>query len=71
MATRPILSIGHPTLRERAVEIDPAEIDTPEVQQLIDDLIDTMRDANGAGIAANQIDVARRVAVMEVGDNPR
>ncbi len=71
MAVRPILSIGHPTLRVRAVEIDTADIGTPEVQQVIDDLIDTMRDANGAGIAANQIDVARRVAVMEVGDNPR
>ena len=71
MSVRPILSIGHPTLRRPAVEIEPADITTPEVQQLVDDLIDTMRDANGAGLAANQIDVARRVTVLEVGDNPR
>jgi peptide deformylase len=71
MTARPIRSIGDPVLRERATEIDSAEIDTPEVQRLIDDLIDTMRDANGAGLAANQIGVVRRVVVMEVGDNPR
>lgn len=71
MAVRPILSIGHPVLRERAREIDPADIGSPEVQQLVDDLIDTMRDADGAGLAANQIGVPRRVAVLEVGDNPR
>ena len=71
MTVRPILSIGHPTLREDAADIPVDEIGSDKVQQLIDDLIDTMRDANGAGIAANQIGVARRVAVMEVGDNPR
>ncbi len=41
------------------------------MQSLITDLIDTMRAANGAGIAANQIGVPRRVAVIEVNDNPR
>ena len=41
------------------------------MQELVDDLIDTMRDANGAGLAANQIGVTRRVVVIEVGDNPR
>jgi len=71
MTVRPILSIGHPTLREVAAEIPVDEIASVAVQQLVDDLIDTMRDANGAGIAANQIGVAQRVAVMEVGDNPR
>lgn len=58
-------------LRVVADEIDVAEIGSPEIQDLIDDLIDTMRDANGAGLAANQIGVAKRVVVIEVGDNPR
>jgi peptide deformylase len=71
MTVRPIRSIGDPVLRERAVEVDRADIGSPDVQQLIDDLIDTMREANGAGLAANQIGVPRRVVVMEVGDNPR
>jgi peptide deformylase len=68
---RPILAIGHPTLRVRADEIDDVAIQSAEVQNLVDDLIDTMRDANGAGIAANQIGETRRVTIIEVKDNPR
>jgi peptide deformylase len=68
---RPVLSIGHPTLRVRAYEINAVAIATAEVQSLIDDLIDTMRDANGAGIAANQIGATMRVTILEVKDNPR
>ncbi|MFW2335493.1 MAG: peptide deformylase, partial [Ilumatobacter sp.] len=51
--------------------MDRDDIGSPDLQQLIDDLIDTMREANGAGLAANQIGEPRRVVVMEVGDNPR
>jgi peptide deformylase len=68
---RDIVTVGHPVLRERAAEIAPDELGSPAVQSLIDDLIDTMRHANGAGLAANQIGVPQRVAVIEVGDNPR
>lgn len=71
MTVREIITVGHPTLRQAAADVDPADIAGAEVQSLIDDLIDTMRDANGAGLAANQIDVPLRVAVIEVGDNPR
>jgi peptide deformylase len=71
MSVRPILSIGHPTLRQRAAEVDPASIASEEIQTLIDDLVDTMHDANGAGLAANQIDQPVRVVVMEVTKNPR
>src|SRR5262245_50393625 len=41
------------------------------MQRLIDDLIETMRDARGAGLAANQVGVLLRVAVIEVDHNPR
>jgi peptide deformylase len=68
---REILTIGHPVLRQRAADVVPAEIAGPTVQDLITDLIDTMRHANGAGIAANQIGVPLRVTVIEVKDNPR
>ncbi len=71
MTVHPILSIGHPTLRVRATEIEPEDIGTPATQALIDDLIDTMHAANGAGLAANQIGHACRVVVMEVTSNPR
>ena len=71
MTVREILTVGHPVLRQRAAEVDPAELRTAELQGLIADLVDTMRHANGAGIAANQIGAPRRVAVIEVNDNPR
>lgn len=71
MTVRDIVTVGHPILRQRAAEIDPADVGTDEIQDLITDLIDTMRHANGAGLAANQIGVPRRVAVIEVNDNPR
>ena len=71
MAVRPVLAIGHPVLREPARFLSDDEIASDEIQSLIDDLIDTMRANNGAGIAANQVGVAVRVAVMEVRDNPR
>ena len=71
MTIRKIATVGHPVLRQRAREITPEELASAEMQRLIDDLIDTMRDANGAGIAANQVHEPVRVAVIEVKDNPR
>jgi peptide deformylase len=71
MAVREILTVGHPVLRERAREVGVEELTTAETQRFIDDLIETMRHANGAGLAANQVGVPIRIAAMEVGDNPR
>lgn len=71
MAVREVLQIGHPILAARANEIDVEKISSPEVQGYIDDMIDTMRDANGAGIAANQIGLPHRMFVIEIKDNPR
>ena len=68
---RDIVSIGHPVLREPTRRITLDELRSPAMQQLIDDLIDTMRHANGAGIAANQIGEGVRITVIEVNDNPR
>jgi peptide deformylase len=67
MGVRPILTIGHPVLRQRAREITGEELRSPAIQQLIDDLIATMRYAGGAGLAANQIGEKVRIAVAEVG----
>lgn len=71
MAIREILEIGHPILAGRASEVELAKISSSEVQGWIDDMIDTMRAANGAGIAANQVGIPYRLFVIEVGDNPR
>lgn len=71
MSVRPIAPIGHPVLRTPTRELTPDELASAGIQQLIDDLIDTMRDANGAGIAANQVFEGVRVATIEVTENPR
>ena len=66
-----IIDIGHPTLRKIATSVAPDDITSESVQQFIDQLIATKRKANGAGIAANQVDNTSRVFVVEVGNNPR
>lgn len=71
MTVREILHVGHPVLRERAREVTPDELAAPATQRLIDDLIDTMRAANGAGIAAPQIGESVRIATIHVDHNPR
>ena len=71
MTVRKIATIGHPVLRQPTRVLTTDELASPEIQTLIDDLIDTMRAANGAGIAANQVHESVRVAVIEVNDNPR
>ena len=72
MSVRDIVSMGHPVLRETAQALDPAEVAGAEVQRLIADLVDTMRAANGAGLAATQVAEAVQVCVIEVRPgNPR
>jgi len=72
VSRREIVEAGHPVLRERAREVSAEELSSPEIQGLIDDMIETMRAANGAGLAANQVAETVRVAVVEVRpDNPR
>ena len=66
-----IAQIGHPVLRQRAREISREELGRPETQQFIDDLVETMRDASGAGLAAIQVYNAVRIVAVEVKDNPR
>ena len=68
---RKIVHIGNPALRQIADEVKRDEIKSAEIQNLIDDLIETMRDANGAGLASTQIAVLKRICVIEVKKNPR
>ncbi len=71
MTVLDIVTVGHPVLRERAREVTGGELALPETQAFIDDLIATMRHANGAGLAANQVGRPIQIAAIEVGDNPR
>jgi peptide deformylase len=72
VSVRQIVEIGNPVLRERAREVTPEELRGDAVQGLIDDMVETMRAANGAGLAANQVAETLRIAVVEVREgNPR
>ena len=71
MTVLDVVEVGHPVLRERAREVTPEELAAPATQRLIDDMIETMRAAGGAGIAANQVGETVRIAIAEVSDNPR
>ena len=72
MSVREIVTVGDPVLRERAREVTAEELRSEDVQRLIDDMIETKRAANGAGIAANQVGETLRIAIVEVeAGNPR
>ncbi|HEY6326544.1 MAG TPA: peptide deformylase [Candidatus Cybelea sp.] len=66
---REILAEGHPALRKVAKRVDPREIDDPLFQQLIDDMFETMYAAPGVGLAAPQVNVSKRLFVMDVNDD--
>ncbi|HEY6483147.1 MAG TPA: peptide deformylase [Steroidobacteraceae bacterium] len=68
MAIRPVLKMGHPVLRQVAA---PVERFDGELVSLLADMDETMRALHGAGIAAPQIGVSRRVVIFEVRENPR
>lgn len=71
MTIRKIAHIGHPILRTRAREITRDELLSAPMQAFIDDLIETMRDADGAGLAAIQVYEPVRICAIEVRNNPR
>lgn len=70
MAVLPIRKYGDPVLRSRAKEIEPSEISG--LGALIDDMVDTMYAEPGVGLAANQVGVSQRLAVIDltVGEEP-
>jgi len=69
---RDVLTIGHPLLRRRAHRVPREMLGSPELARLVADLVDTMRANDGIGIAAPQIGVQLRVAILEIpGDSQR
>jgi peptide deformylase len=67
-----IARLGHPVIRKGAESVGREELRNREIQRFIDDMIDTMRDADGVGIAAPQVHVAKEIVVIEVtASNPR
>jgi len=71
MAVLKIAHLGHPILRRVAEPVSPEAIRSPEIQRLVDDMLETMADHDGAGLAAPQVHVSRRVVIYGVEENPR
>jgi peptide deformylase len=68
---RPIIHDGHPTLRKVAKRVHLEELNDPLFQQLIDDMFVTMYDAPGIGLAAPQINVSKRIFVVDIQDDEK
>lgn len=68
MAIRKIREMGEPVLTKRCKEV--TEI-TPRIQELIDDMFETLYEANGVGLAAPQVGILKRIVVIDVtGEDP-
>lgn len=66
-----VARLGHPVLRERSKNVPAGWWNDPASRQLIRDMVDTMREYRGVGLAAPQVHVPLRVAVIEIESNPR
>ena len=66
MSILKVARIGHPVIRTAARPVDPGEVAKPEFQKLIDDMIETMHEYEGVGLAAPQIHLSLRLAVLQV-----
>ena len=70
MPARPIVRLGHPSLRTPAQSLPPPRIADPEVQALIDDMIDTMHEARGVGLAAPQVGEEIQLFIYQAAGPP-
>jgi peptide deformylase len=66
MSLLKVAHMGHPVLRKRAREIERPELKHPSVQKLIDDMIDTMHEYHGVGLAAPQVHEGLRIFVAAI-----
>lgn len=71
MTVLPIATVGHPELRIVATKVSRDDLALAETQAFIDDLVETMRAANGAGLAATQVLRHQRICAVEVDNNAR
>src|ERR1700742_4616460 len=70
MAILKVARMGHPVLRAKARALDKAEIKSATTQRLIDDMIDTMAEYHGVGLAAPQIHESLRLFVAAIDEPP-
>ncbi|MCA9491830.1 MAG: peptide deformylase [Myxococcales bacterium] len=61
-----VAQVGHPVLRERSREVTPEELASGAVQQFMDDLLETMDEYDGVGLAAPQVHVPLRIVALQI-----
>jgi peptide deformylase len=66
-----VTRLGHPVLRKVAESVPLDQIRSEDMQKFIDDMILTMKEYDGVGLAAVQVHVPKQIAVLEVANNPR
>jgi peptide deformylase len=66
MALREIIRMGHPTLRTPSRPLAAEEIGSAEIARLVEDMVDTLHDAGGIGLAAPQVNEPVRLAIIEI-----
>ncbi len=71
MSILKVARLGNPVLRKVAEDMPLDQISSAEIQKFIDDMIETMKEYDGVGLAAVQVHEPKQVAVLEVADNPR
>ena len=71
MAILKVARLGHPVIRKTAEPVSKESITSPPMQQFIDDMIETMYEYEGVGLAAPQVHISKQIAVIEVNDNRR
>lgn len=71
MSLLKVARLGHPVLRKIADEVDLGKLPSDNIQSLIEDMIDTMREYDGVGLAAPQVHQSLQIAVIESHSNPR
>jgi peptide deformylase len=69
MSILKVARMGHPVLRARAKPLDPGDIKSARVQQLIDDMFETMQEYQGVGLAAPQVHESLRLFVAGIAPN--
>jgi peptide deformylase len=70
VAVRKIIRMGHPTLRKVARPLATNELASPEIGRLINDMVDTLADSGGIGLAAPQVNESVRLAIIEIDGGP-
>jgi peptide deformylase len=71
MAIRKVARLGHPVLRQPTREVSREEISSPDMRRLVKDMVETMHEYGGVGLAAPQVHESVRLAVIEYADDDR